>query len=81
MRKGLITGCVGVEFPSRVKVAGCVRILTSPDASVDAVLASAVTDWRARLAQWDPDDIRTLTYLLHRLTEATNDPEAGEGSR
>ncbi len=48
---------------------------------IDAVLASAVTDWRARLAQWDPDDIRTLTHLLHRLTEATNDLEDREGSR
>ncbi|ANY25452.1 MULTISPECIES: MarR family winged helix-turn-helix transcriptional regulator [Gordonia] len=48
---------------------------------VDAVLASAITEWRARLAQWDPDDIRSLTHLLHRLTEATNDPEAREGPR
>ncbi|OUC78887.1 MarR family winged helix-turn-helix transcriptional regulator [Gordonia lacunae] len=60
------------------------RVVTLTDHGrerIDAVLASAVTDWRARLAQWDPDDIRTLTHLLHRLTEATNDPEAREGSR
>ncbi|MDS1113448.1 MarR family winged helix-turn-helix transcriptional regulator [Gordonia westfalica] len=53
------------------------RVITLTDHGrerVDAVLASAVSEWRARLAQWDPDDIRTLTRLLHRLGEATNDP-------
>ncbi|MCR8899604.1 MarR family winged helix-turn-helix transcriptional regulator [Gordonia sp. GONU] len=53
------------------------RVVTLTDHGrerVDAVLASAVSDWRARLAQWNPDDIRTLTSLLHRLGEATNDP-------
>ncbi|WP_439030706.1 MarR family winged helix-turn-helix transcriptional regulator [Gordonia terrae] len=42
---------------------------------IGAVLASAITEWRARLAQWDPDDIRKLTELLHRLGEATSDAE------
>ncbi|TYQ05531.1 UNVERIFIED_ORG: DNA-binding MarR family transcriptional regulator [Gordonia westfalica J30] len=53
------------------------RVVTLTDHGrerVDAVLASAVAEWRARLAQWDPEDIRTLTRLLHRLGEATNDP-------
>lgn len=43
---------------------------------VDAVLASAVAEWRARLAKWDPEDIRTLTRLLHRLSEAASDDHA-----
>ncbi|MBD0860650.1 MarR family transcriptional regulator [Gordonia sp. zg691] len=51
------------------------RVVTLTDHGrerIDAVVASAVIDWRARLAQWDPEDIRTLTTLLHRLGEATN---------
>ncbi|MEP9394963.1 MarR family winged helix-turn-helix transcriptional regulator [Gordonia sp. VNK1] len=38
----------------------------------DAVVASAVADWRARLAKWDPNDIRTLTELLRRLESSSD---------
>ena len=34
---------------------------------VQRVTAAAVADWRARLSEWDPDEIRTLTSLLNRL--------------
>ena len=36
-------------------------------ARVDHVADAAVADWRARLSEWDPEDIRTLTRLLNRL--------------
>ncbi len=39
---------------------------------VDAVVASAVAEWRARLSKWDPDDIRTLTELLRRLETSSD---------
>ena len=39
---------------------------------VDAVVAAAVADWRTRLSQWDPEDIRTLTTLLRRLSDASD---------
>lgn len=38
-------------------------------ARVDSVSAEAVADWRARLSEWDPEDIRTLTRLLNRLID------------
>ena len=47
---------------------------------IDAVTSQTVADWRARLSQWDPADIRTLTDLLLRLKDhsATDDsPDAG----
>ncbi|MCH5641142.1 MULTISPECIES: MarR family winged helix-turn-helix transcriptional regulator [unclassified Gordonia (in: high G+C Gram-positive bacteria)] len=40
---------------------------------VDAVVASAVADWRARLNRWDAADIRTLTELLRRLADVSGD--------
>ena len=39
---------------------------------VDAVVAAAVADWRTRLSRWDPEDIRTLTTLLRRLSDASD---------
>ena len=36
-------------------------------ARVDHVADAAVADWRARVSEWDPEDIRTLTRLLNRL--------------
>lgn len=42
-----------------------------------AVVESAAGEWRARLAQWDPDDVRTLTGLLRRL-EYRADESAGD---
>lgn len=36
----------------------------------DAVVQSAVDDWRLRLSQWNPDDIRTLSHLLRRLNDS-----------
>ncbi|MDL9935255.1 MarR family winged helix-turn-helix transcriptional regulator [Gordonia sp. ABSL1-1] len=37
------------------------------------VVTSAVADWRTRLSRWNPDDIRTLTALLHRLGDASDE--------
>lgn len=31
-----------------------------------------IDEWRARLATWDPEDITTLTALLHRLGKISN---------
>ncbi|MGV9479097.1 MarR family winged helix-turn-helix transcriptional regulator [Gordonia aichiensis] len=46
---------------------------------VERVTAAAVADWRARLSEWDPDEIRTLTLLLNRLlvddAEFDTDPD------
>ncbi|NDK90927.1 MarR family transcriptional regulator [Gordonia desulfuricans] len=41
----------------------------------ETVIATFVQEWRDQLAQWDPDDIRTLTRLLRRLSAVrTSEP-------
>lgn len=45
---------------------------------VDAVTSQSLADWRARLAKWDPADVRTLTELLNRLIE--DDSPSPEGT-
>ncbi|MFW0782920.1 MarR family winged helix-turn-helix transcriptional regulator [Gordonia sp. CPCC 206044] len=37
---------------------------------LDDVVALAVSNWRERLSQWDPADIRQLTELLRRLDDS-----------
>ncbi|MGV9709519.1 MarR family winged helix-turn-helix transcriptional regulator [Gordonia sp. NPDC003424] len=36
---------------------------------MDAVHATALAEWRARLSRWEPDDVTRLAQLLHRLGE------------
>lgn len=47
----------------------------------DAVVQSAVDDWRLRLSQWNPDDIRTLSHLLRRLNDSDDNATRGAASR
>ena len=47
----------------------------------DAVVQSAVDDWRLRLSQWKPDDIRTLSHLLRRLNDSDDNATRGAASR
>lgn len=50
-----------------------VRLTDAGRSRYDEVVASSVVEWRTRLAEWDPEDIRTLTDLLHRLSDDTDD--------
>lgn len=50
-----------------------VRLTDTGRSRYDEVVASSVVEWRKRLAEWDPEDIRTLTDLLHRLSDDTDD--------
>ncbi|MGC4935461.1 MarR family winged helix-turn-helix transcriptional regulator [Gordonia sp. DT30] len=49
-----------------------VRLTDAGRARFDDVVASSVLEWRQRLSEWNPDDIRTLTELLRRLAETTD---------
>ncbi|MDY6810969.1 MAG: MarR family winged helix-turn-helix transcriptional regulator [Actinomycetota bacterium] len=40
---------------------------------LDAVATTAAAVWRERLSRWDPDDVRRLADLLHRLGDDTSD--------
>ncbi len=44
-------------------------------ARVQDTLATAMPQWRSRLAQWDPADIRTLIDLMHRLGSSLGDED------